>query len=144
MDKGQNSQIEKAREYLRGIKAIGMTRGFLEDRIKFYENLCEKCTSVLSDMPKGGSQSIEELYAKLIDLKTEWVEGFKRDESKRVEASVLIESMENERHKALLHYHYIERWTLRKAANEIGVSYQWAKELHSEALEAFGIVLEEK
>ena len=126
---------EKAKEYLLKIRDNPIRL-----QIRRYEYLCEQCTAVISDMPKGSMKSTEELYIKLIDLKDRYAKEWNCDV---VNAAWMMEKMNNDRQKLLLHNYYIEgRGTLIEAAEGLNLGRDRVKQLHSEALEAFGLILE--
>ena len=127
-----------AREYLTKIRNAVKSMNYYESRIKFYESEAERCTAVISDMPKGSMRSTEDLYAKLIDLKKEYAAEIEKRAEDRATALILIESLKNDRYKVILTRYYIEgRDTLFKASEGLNLSTERIKKLHIKALQEF-------
>ena len=66
----------------------------------------------------------------LESLKTELIQT-------RVKIINMIHQLENEKHRKLLNIVYVDVQSLKKAANIMCFSYDYVKELHLEALDAF-------
>lgn len=49
----------------------------------------------------------------------------------------MIHELENEKHRKVLNLHYVDLKSLKKASNIMCFSYDYVKELHLEALDAF-------
>ena len=80
----------------------------------------------------------QDLYAKLIDLKKEYAAEVEKRAEDIATALILIESLKNDRHKAILTRYYIEgRDTLFVAAEGLNLKVDRIKRLHTEALMEF-------
>lgn len=122
--------MELLREIRRQEKAIDKMCGELE-RIRCQ---CEKTTTTISDMPKGGG-SKEDAYISYIDKQDEINAAIDRLVELREEVQSLIDGIEKESLRDLMRYRYIEGWDWGRIAIAIGRSVNATrKNLHTQAL----------
>jgi DNA-directed RNA polymerase specialized sigma subunit len=129
-----------AKEYLLQIK-------YLTNDIREQEDYIQRLIESLSiaglryDREKVQCSSEPDKFAYIfaqIDEQEEVLEGLKEDLIEmKVKIINMIHELENEKHRKLLNIVYVDMKSLKKAANIMCFSYEYVKELHGEALNAF-------
>lgn len=100
-----------------------------------YKTRAEKMTSIISDMPRGTSNSdkVADNAIKMADLSVEYEKRWLEAENKKLEIEKNIDLVE-EPYRSLLHKRYVQGLNFEKIADEMGYSYVRITHLHGEAL----------
>lgn len=100
-----------------------------------YKTRAEKMTSIISDMPRGTSNSdkVADNAIKMADLSTEYEKRWLEAENKKLEIEKNIDLVE-EPYRTLLHKRYVQELNFEKIADEMRYSYVRITHLHGEAL----------
>ena len=100
-----------------------------------YKTRAEKMTSIISDMPRGTSNSdkVADNAIKMADLSVEYEKRWREAENKKLEIEKNIDLIE-EPYRTLLHKRYVQGLNFEKIADEMGYSYVRITHLHGEAL----------
>lgn len=125
--------MELLRELRRQDKAIDK----MCDELERIRRQCEKTTTTISDMPKGGG-SKEDAYISYIEKQGEINAAIDRLAELREEVQELIDGIENESLRDLMRYRYIEGWDWEHIAIAIGRTVNATrKNLHTQALKYY-------
>ena len=101
--------------------------------------MCEKCTSVITDMPHGGANTREDMYVKFVELSDEANKLIDQyvDTKRRIEAA--INTVRNVDHRTALKYRYINGETLNGVGELMHKSEKTIKRWIDKALEKMKI-----
>ena len=100
-----------------------------------YKTRAEKVTSIISDMPRGTSNSnkVEDNAVMMADISRMYEKRWFEAEKEKLRIEEKIDQVK-EPHRTLLHKRYIEELNFEKIADEMGYSYVRITHLHGEAL----------
>ena len=127
-----------AKEYLRQLKTLDnlINAKLLEkERIRA---LSTKVTSNLGERVQGGgSGGIENIIIKITELEAQINADIDRLVDLKAEASQIIDSLPEDRHKTVLYMYYVSNLTFEQIAENTGLSYRWIHKLRGRALKEF-------
>ena len=106
-------------------------------QIESLNALAEKCTSVLSDMPKSPNRavkSMEDTIAKIVDLQTELDSQMKALVSLKKEIMGVIQQVGDCECRLLLEKRYLCFMKWETIAVEMHYTHRWVTEMHGKAL----------
>lgn len=100
-----------------------------------YKTRAEKVTSIISDMPRGTSNSnkVEDNAVMMADISRKYEKRWFEAEQEKLRIEENIDRVK-EPHRTLLHKRYIEELNFEKIADVMGYSYVRITHLHGEAL----------
>lgn len=100
-----------------------------------YKTRAEKVTSIVSDMPRGTSNSnkVEDNAVMMADISREYEKRWFEAEKEKLRIEQNIDRV-REPYRTLLHKRYIEELNFEKIADDMGYSYVRITHLHGEAL----------
>lgn len=101
--------------------------------------LCEKATSVMSDMPKGGGSDREDRYIRLVDMRNEINAEIDRYVDLRQEIVDAIRTVPGLTLQTLLKLRYLDDMKWEQIAVDLNHDYRYVLKLHGRALEAIEI-----
>lgn len=133
-----------AKEFLRQIRKLDKMIANKEAEV---QQLKEYATSISSNMSgervqsSGNPQKISDAINKYIDLEREAQLDKVMLEDKRREIIVVIEQLDNPLHYDVLYKHYVEMKKLTVVAEEVHYSYAYILEIHHDAAEKVGKIL---
>lgn len=96
--------------------------------------LAEKCTTVLSGMPHGGSTTREDTYVKIVDLSREIDAEIDAYVDMRRDIETTIETVDDETLRTLLRYRYLFDRTWEEIAVKMNYTYRHITRMHGNAL----------
>ena len=119
----QNREIKSQEEYIQRLKDSLDIAGISYDKERVQSS---------PDFDKFGKiyGQIDEEEQKLAEMKNKLIET-------RVKIIIQIHNLENEKFQRILNYVYVDGKNLKKTANTMSFSYDYIKELHGQALQAF-------
>ena len=127
-----------AKEYLRQLKTLDnlINAKLLEkERIRA---LATKVTSNLSERVQGGgSGGIENTVIKITELEIQINADIDKLVDLKAEATHIIDSLENNKHKAILSMYYVSNLTFEQVAENTDISSRWVRKIHEKALKKF-------
>lgn len=127
-----------AKEYLRQLKTLDnvINAKLLEkERIRA---LATKVTSNLSERVQGGgSGGIENTVIKITELEIQINADIDKLVDLKAEATQIIDSLENNKHKAVLSMYYVSNLTFEQVAENTDISSRWVRKIHGKALKKF-------
>ena len=127
-----------AKEYLRQLKTLDnvINAKLLEkERIRA---LATKVTSNLSERVQGsGSGGIENIIIKITELESQINADIDRLVDLKAEASQIIDSLPEDRHKTVLSMYYVSNLTFEQIAENTDISSRWVRKIHEKALKKF-------
>ena len=127
-----------AKEYLRQLKTLDnlINAKLLEkERIRA---LATKVTSNLSERVQGGGfGGIENTVIKITELEIQINADIDKLVDLKVEATQIIDSLENNKHKAVLSMYYVSNLTFEQVAENTDISSRWVRKIHEKALKKF-------
>lgn len=138
------TENEEKKEYLKSYQRSVKREQDILDEIQRLR-LDKMFPSIVNDgMPHGSSQTDLSDYIAILD---EMIEDLKAERLKRVkrqqEIEQRIQQMEDEDEQRVLRLRYIKGMKWEEVAVEMGYSWKWTHEIHSEALKHFEIPKEE-
>lgn len=108
------------------------------EELAYWRERLGQITSTVSATPRSGGCSIysktESIVAKILDLEQELNEDIDKLVEIKKNITEIIEQVEDDQLRLLLHYRYIDSKTFEWIAGELGLSWQWVHELHKKAL----------
>lgn len=127
-----------AKEYLQQLKTLDnvINAKLLEkERIRA---LATKVTSNLSERVQGGgSGGIENTVIKITELEIQINADIDKLVDLKAEATHIIDSLENNKHKAILSMYYVSNLTFEQVAENTDMTFRWIHKLHGRALKEF-------
>lgn len=127
-----------AKEYLQQLKTLDnvINAKLLEkERIRV---LATKVTSNLSERVQGGgSGGIENAVIKITEIEIQINADIDKLVDLKVEATQIIDSLENNKHKAVLSMYYVSNLTFEQVAENTDISSRWVRKIHEKALKKF-------
>lgn len=130
----RNNQEKK-----RALQAYGKLNRSIEQKLLEYErvkSLCEKVTTTITGMPKGGGVSHEDMLLRLSELSKRIDEEVDAYVDKRGEIEAAINTVMDPVLQNVLRYRYINCMTFEQIAVKMSYSYMHICRLHGAALEA--------
>ena len=127
-----------AKEYLRQLKTLDndINAKLLEkERIRA---LATKVTSNLSERVQGsGSGGFENTVIKITELEIQINADIDKLVDLKAEATQIIDSLEDNKHKAILSMYYVSNLTFEQVAENTDISSRWVRKIHGKALKKF-------
>lgn len=127
-----------AKEYLQQLKTLDnvINAKLLEkERIRA---LATKVTSNLSERVQGGgSGGIENTVIKITELEIQINADIDKLVDLKAEATHIIDSLEDNKHKAILSMYYVSNLTFEQVAENTDISSRWVRKIHGKALKKF-------
>ena len=127
-----------AKEYLRQLKTLDniINAKLLEkERIRA---LATKVTSNLGERVQGGeSGGIENIIIKITELEIQINADIDKLVDLKAEAIQIIDSLEDNKHKAILSMYYLSNLTFEQVAENTDISSRWVRKIHGKALKKF-------
>lgn len=127
-----------AKEYLRQLKTLDnvINAKLLEkERIRA---LATKVTSNLGERVQGGGfGGIENTIIKITELEIQINADIDKLVDLKAEATHIIDSLENNKHKAILSMYYVSNLTFEQVAENTDISSRWVRKIHEKALKKF-------
>lgn len=127
-----------AKEYLRQLKTLDniINAKLLEkERIRA---LATKVTSNLGERVQGGgSGGIESTVIKITELEIQINADIDKLVDLKAEATQIIDSLEDNKHKAILSMYYVSNLTFEQVAENTDMTFRWIHKLHGRALKEF-------
>ena len=127
-----------AKEYLRQLKMLDnlINAKLLEKEC--IRALATKVTSNLSERVQGGgSGGIENTVIKITELEIQINADIDKLVDLKEEATHIIDSLENNKHKAILSMYYVSNLTFEQVAENTDISSRWVRKIHEKALKKF-------
>ena len=127
-----------AKEYLRQLKMLDnlINAKLLEKEC--IRALATKVTSNLSERVQGGgSGGIENTVIKITELEIQINADIDKLVDLKAEATHIIDSLENNKHKAILSMYYVSNLTFEQVAENTDMTFRWIHKLHGRALKEF-------
>lgn len=109
--------------------------------------MATKVTSAMSGEVVSGTKKhdkIPDCIAKIMALQEELNRDIDRYVDLKREAEAVISKLETPTHYQVLHSRYVLHKTWAEIANNMGITYQWANELHRLALNHLERILEQE
>ena len=127
--------VQGKKEYLYRYKVLeGAISRKQEERDKLL-TMCEKSTTTLSDAPRGGESSREDMYIKLADM-DELIQDMRQQRSRLFkEIMCRLETLNNKTMQDVLGYRYLNGMSERAIARKIKKSRFCIRQVHDKALE---------
>lgn len=126
------------KEYLRQLKTLDniINAKLLEkERIRA---LATKVTSNLGERVQGGeSGGIENIIIKITELEIQINADIDKLVDLKAEAIQIIDSLEDNKHKAILSMYYLSNLTFEQVAENTDISSRWVRKIHGKALKKF-------
>ena len=127
-----------AKEYLRQLKTLDnlINAKLLEkERIRA---LSTKVTSNLGERVQGsGSGGIENTVIKITELEIQINADIDKLVDLKAEATQIMDSLEDNKHKAILSMYYVSNLTFEQVAENTDISSRWVRKIHGKALKKF-------
>lgn len=127
-----------AKEYLRQLKTLDnvINAKLLEkERIRA---LATKVTSNLGERVQGGgSGGIENTVIKITELEIQINADIDKLVDLKAEATQIIDSLGDNKHKAILSMYYVSNLTFEQVAENTDMTFRWIHKLHGRALKEF-------
>lgn len=127
-----------AKEYLRQLKTLDnlINAKLLEkERIRA---LATKVTSNLSERVQGGGfGGIENTVIKITELEIQINADIDKLVDLKAEATQIIDSLEDNKYKAILSMYYVSNLTFEQVAENTDMTFRWIHKLHGRALKEF-------
>lgn len=103
-----------------------------------YKTRAEKVTSIISDMPRGMSNSnkVEDNAVMMADISKKYEKRWFEAEQEKLRIEENIDKVE-EPYRTLLHMKYIEEKTLEEISCKLRCNYTYACEQHGKALRKY-------
>lgn len=100
-----------------------------------YKTRAEKMTSIISDMPRGTSNSdkVANNAVKMADIARQYEERWILAEQEKLKIEEKIDRVE-EPYRTLLHRRYIEELNFERIADKMGYTYSAITKMHGKAL----------
>lgn len=127
-----------AKEYLKQLKTLdNMINAKLLERERI-RALATKVTSNLSERVQGsGSGGIENTVIKITELEIQINADIDKLVDLKAEATQIIDSLEDNKHKAVLSMYYVSNLTFEQVAENTDISSRWVRKIHGKALKKF-------
>lgn len=127
-----------AKEYLKQLKTLdNMINAKLLERERI-RALATKVTSNLSERVQGsGSGGIENTVIKITELEIQINADIDKLVDLKVEATQIIDSLEDNKHKVVLSMYYVSNLTFEQVAENTDISSRWVRKIHGKALKKF-------
>ncbi|MCI6998029.1 MAG: hypothetical protein MR936_14930 [Eubacterium sp.] len=132
-----------AKEYLSELQLINTKIEQLQEQRQMYLDRGTSITAPISPVKVQTSGTIDRMgdnISQAADLGNEIDEEINKLRNRQYETIKMIQSLHNVNHMQVLFKVYVQFKTVKIAADEIGISYQYAKEVHKKALAAFEAV----
>jgi hypothetical protein len=99
--------------------------------------MAEKCTSIITGMPHGGSSTREDTYVKLIELSHDINDKIDALVNMQVEIEAAIDTVPDLTLQTLLRYRYVHGMKWKDVSTAMNYEYEGGNvfKLHGEALE---------
>ena len=127
-----------AKEYLRQLKTLDnvINAKLLEkERIRA---LATKVTSNLGERVQGGGfGGIENTVIKITGLEIQINADIDKLVDLKAEATQIIDSLEDNKYKAILSMYYVSNLTFEQVAENTDMTFRWIHKLHGRALKEF-------
>lgn len=127
-----------AKEYLRQLKTLDnvINAKLLEkERIRA---LATKVTSNLGERVQGGGfGGIENTVIKITELEIQINADIDKLVDLKAEATQIIDSLEDNKYKAILSMYYVSNLTFEQVAENTDMTFRWIHKLHGRALKEF-------
>ena len=103
-----------------------------------YKTRAEKMTSIISDMPRGTSNSdkVADNATEMADLSAEYEKRWLEAENKKLEIEKNIDLIE-EPYRTILHMKYVQEKKLEEIAYKLNANYTYICEQHGIALKKY-------
>ena len=104
-----------------------------------YKDRAEKMTSIISDMPRGGTSSSDKVAdnaVKMADLSAEYEKRWLEAENKKLEIEKNIDLVE-EPYRIILYMKYVQGKKLEEIAYKLNANYTYICEQHGIALKKY-------
>lgn len=125
-----------AKEYLGRYKTLNLEINVKLERIQRERARAEKCTSVLTGMPRGGGTDWTETAAKLIVKERELDHYIDQLLLLKDEIQAVIDQVPDEKERRLLEMRYLEEKSWSDIAADLGVAESTVRgKMHERALE---------
>lgn len=133
-----------AKQYLRKIRDLDKEISATLDQIEILHSQAVKTTTTITDMPDGqGEQDkLAVSVAKIVDLKRGFNDRLSEFVSLKSRAVLLIDRLDDSRHKLVLTHYYLNIKTWEQTAVALNYSYRSVHYLHGQALAAFQGILD--
>lgn len=127
-----------AKEYLKQLKTLdNMINAKLLERERI-RALATKVTSNLSERVQGsGSGGIENTVIKITELEIQINADIDKLVDLKAEATQIIDSLEDNKHKVVLSMYYVSNLTFEQVAENTDISSRWVRKIHGKALKKF-------
>lgn len=124
-----------AKELLNGAYLIELRIAAKEDQIKDLRERAEKVTTMMSDMPRGGgARGMDDIVAKIADLKTEIANDTKKLIERRKTIRCAINELDDIRFQTVLELRYLNGLEWDELARKIGYERRYILKIHGWAL----------
>lgn len=133
-----------AKEYLSQVRYLDDSINTKIDMLDGLNAMATKCTSVLSDMPKGGNGStsrLEDIVVKIIALQEEINAEIDTLVDKKTEIRSVIMQVENKNERLLLEKRYLCCMPWNEIIETSFISVTTSKRIHNSALESVEKIL---
>ena len=119
----KNKEIRMQKEYIRRLNDCLTNMGIIYDKERVQGSPeYDKMSKIFGQIDEE-ERKLEEMKHELVDIKVKIISQ--------------IHELENDKFQDILNYVYVDGMTLKKTATEMSFSYEYIKELHGPALQAF-------
>ena len=109
---------------LKNLRYIVIKAKRLEERVEKLRASAERCTPILTGMPKG-SRGIKNVWDELVDVERKYSERIADIELQKAEAEEWIDGIPDVFVQLCIGYYFVDGNTWRKVANKIGGGNTW-------------------
>lgn len=125
------------KEYLQQIWMLNVKIDNKTEELTRLKAMAAKVTSAMSGEVVSGTKNHDKLtdcIAKIMELQEELNRDIDKYVDLKREAEAVISKLETPTHYQVLHSRYVLHKTWAEIANDMGITHQWANELHRLAL----------
>lgn len=123
------------KDYLKSYLELNKEINQKLDEMTRTKSMAEKTTSVLSDMPKGGGQTREDIYIKLHEMELDIDKYIDRYVDLKHEIEHYINKLDKPLYRSVIRYKYISGLSFQKIAFNINYEIRQVQRIHGYALE---------
>ena len=127
------------KEYLRQIRFVDMRIDNKLEQVERLKSKRESITTILSDMPRGGSgeDRLNAMTCRIWELEKQIDEDIDTLYDLKQEARERIEDIQDDRYRAILEAKYLNGHGLKRIADTMKYDFDWVRKLHGYALLAY-------
>lgn len=139
--------MTEAKEFFQQIRNIDQQIDTKCEHLERLKSLSTKITSTMKEdvvKSSGSGRTMENSVEKIIELQAEINEEIDRYIDLKKEAILIIEKLENEKHRRILEERYLLGKTFEQISVDMDYSYFGICKLHGSALNAADVVIQQR